>query len=435
LRQSQRAFNRFKIIVSLISLTVFLITLEIECRRHHGLGEYGILAVFFTLIFFAELWPIKFPGAITEFNMTMPILVGFFLSQGPTNTILVATTSMFAANLFAHRRQPFRWVLNMVALNGSFDCISLAGASVAYLAVGGKTLVQHSAINSMVLPLIVWVGVCTTLNMCLVTTVESLTLHESWRMHARQKLSWYVLNYVITGPSGVLFAFAFQQFGIRGILLMLAPFLVGRKALNQDAVQLDAYIETISTLGSYMQIYHPYTKGHLERVAELADEVAQEVNLPPQSLMFIRNAGLLHDIGKVGVDESVLDKVGKLTNEEWEIIKSHPSRGAEILSQMKYLEIIVPWVRGHHERTDGSGYPDGLRNNQIPLEAAVISVVDAFDAMTGGPEETDKRNYRNPLTHEQAIDQVRLGAGTQFDARVVKAFLKVMARREPEHGE
>ncbi|HEY3297751.1 MAG TPA: HD domain-containing phosphohydrolase, partial [Armatimonadota bacterium] len=91
---------------------------------------------------------------------------------------------------------------------------------------------------------------------------------------------------------------------------------------------------------------------------------------------------------------------------------------------------IVPWVRGHHERPDGRGYPDCLTNGNIPVEAAVIAVADAFDAMTGGPEDNDRRVYRKPLTIDEAVDQVRQGTGTQFDSRVVRAFLRVMARRE-----
>jgi HD-GYP domain-containing protein (c-di-GMP phosphodiesterase class II) len=143
---------------------------------------------------------------------------------------------------------------------------------------------------------------------------------------------------------------------------------------------------------------------------------------------------MLHDIGKVGVNEEVLDKEGQLSPEDWAIIKQHPATGAEIISRLKHLEPIVPWVKGHHERPDGRGYPSGWRDGEIPLEAAVIAVADAFDAMTGGPDEKDRRVYRTPLTLDQAMDQVRYGAGTQFDPRVVKAFMRVMARQEMENG-
>ncbi|MHB0913621.1 MAG: HD-GYP domain-containing protein [Armatimonadota bacterium] len=402
----------------------------------HNLSELLVLGIFFILILLAELWPISFPGSNKEFTMTMPVFVGSFLSQGPAGTVVVGALGMFIANVLIQRKRPLRWVFDMVSFNAASYVIAVALASVAYLMVGGRTLAQNGGItpHDMIIPLFVWVGVCTTANMILLTTMVALYYAESWRVQFVQNLGWYIPNYLVTGPSGILFALLYSQFREIGILLLVIPFLVGRKALNQYAVETDMYRETITTLGSYMQHYHPYTKGHLERVADLSDKIAREVYLPPQSLMLIRQAGLLHDIGKVGVNEEVLDKVGKLSDEDWSIIKQHPARGAEILSQLKYLERIVPWVRGHHERPDGRGYPDGLTNESIALEAAVIAVADAFDAMTGGPDEKDQRVYRVPLTIDQAIDQVRYGAGTQFDARVVKAFMRVMAKEGVDCG-
>ena len=288
--------------------------------------------------------------------------------------------------------------------------------------------------SGLAVPLLLWAFTFTTANMVICTIGQSLYIKQHWRMLLLQSLGWMVPNYLITAPSGILFAYLYLSYGIYGILLVVIPFIIGRQALNQYALQLATYRETITTLGSYMQHYHPYTKGHLERVANLADKIAKQMGLSLQSLMFIRDAGLLHDVGKVGVSEDILDKVGPLSDEDWVLIKLHPARGAEILSHMKYLDCIVPWVRGHHERPDGKGYPDGLKSNDTPIEAAVISAADAFDAMTGGNDEREKRTYRPPLALDQAVAQMRYGAGTQFDPRVIKAFLHVMAGEETESG-
>ena len=428
-----RAFNYYKRVVCLAGLLVFVGTV-VHVGPH--LENPLELAIFFFLIFLTELHPIRFPGTFADFSMTMPAVVGLFLSHGPSVMLLVSATSIFAANLITRRGKPIRWLLDVVSYNTADYIVSVTVASFTYTLVGGGTLAGGGAVtfSATVLPLLVWVAACTTTNMLLFTTSLSLYSREPWRMLMMQNLRWFVPNYVVTGPSGILFAYLYLKYDVYGILLVIVPFLVGRQALNQYAVQLDAYRETVTTLGVYMQHYHPYTRGHLERVAGLADEVGKRMGLPASSLMFIRDAGLLHDIGKVGVNEEILDKVGHLTDEEWAVIKQHPARGAEILSQMKYLERIVPWVRGHHERPDGRGYPDGLQNGDIPLEAAVIAVADAFDAMTGGPDETDRRIYRAPLTLDQAVAQLRYGVGTQFDPRVVRAFLRVVAREEQESG-
>lgn len=432
MRQFPKAFNQYKLSIALVGLAIFLAASVRLLSYPHTLSDLFVFIVFFTLTFLAELLPIKFPGSNMDFTMTMPVFVGFFLSQGPSSTFVIGSLGMVAAAVFMYRHRDIAWIADFVSFNASTYIISIALASLAYMLVGGKTLVQYDAVTwqGMVRPLFIWIGVCTTANMLLLTTGVALLNNEAWRMHFMQNLSWYIPSYIVTLPSAILFAFLYSQYGIFGLILLVVPFLVGRKALYQYAMQTEMYRETITTLGTYMQHYHPYTKGHLERVADLADEVAKEVRLPPQSLILIRQAGLLHDIGKVGVEEEVLDKVGKLSDEDWAIIREHPARGAEILSQMKYLERIVPWVRGHHERPDGRGYPDGLKQGQISLEAAVIAVADAFDAMTGGPEKDDQRVYRKPLTISEAVDQVRYGAGTQFDPRVVKAFMRVMARRE-----
>lgn len=413
---------------------IFLLALLNDALHPHNTDGLVSLAVFFVLIFCAELLPVKFGSGLSECTMTMPVVVGVFLSQGATLTIVILTLGMSLAMFYQQRDKSLKRAFDIVSYNASTYIISVCLASFAYIMAGGETIAQngHTDVVSMALPLMLWVAVCTTTDLLLYTMGAALVTHQSWQVGIIQSFRWFIPNYVITGPSGILFAYMYQLYGVGGILLVVIPFVVGRQALNQYATQVETYVETITTLGSYMQHYHAYTKGHLERVAALADEIGREAHLPPRSLLRIRDAGLLHDIGKVGVNEEVLDKVGKLTDEEWSIIKQHPARGGEILSGMKYLEPIVPWVRGHHERPDGKGYPDMLVGRQIPLEAAVIAVADAFDAMTGGPDEVDQRVYRKPLTVDEAVDQVRYGAGTQFDSRVVKAFMRVMARREAQ---
>lgn len=434
LREYPRAFNEYKCAVCLLGLTIFAGML---LRGGYHPSDILELTVFFLLILFAELLPISLPGVFSEVVMTMPALVSLFLSHGASAMIVVSSIAIFAASMITHRRRyPIRRLTDIAGYNTAVHVITFSVASTAYSLAGGSTIpeIGSLSVNEILLPLFLWVVASTMANALLNATTMCLYSHEAWRVVVAQHLRWTIPNYLLSWPSGILFAYLYLKYGIYGILLVIVPFLVGRQALNQYARQRDAYLETITTLGSYMQHYHPYTRSHLERVADLANKIANQMGLPVQSLMFIREAGLLHDIGKVGVNEEILDKTGALTDGEWAIIKEHPARGAEILANLKYLECVVPWVRSHHERPDGKGYPDGLHDAQIPMEAAVIAVADAFDAMTGGLQQRRKRRYRPQLTVDQAIAQVRYGTGSQFNPRVVKAFLQVMLHEEEENG-
>lgn len=312
LRQLAAKFNFYKLVISIIGLLVICQALAKELLRPPSTNDMLILIVFFVLILMAELWPIASPNKTseidTEFSMTTPIVVSAFLSYGPSRSMIVTFASLFCAGIWSQYKQPYRpsvrWLLEMSTFNSSIYIISVAAASIAFIACGGKTLAQGDSISmyNLVWPLLCWVATWTTVDMLLFATGVSLALQEPWIVHARQSLIWYIPNYVIIGPSGILFAMLYSERGIYGILLVIIPFLVGRQAMNQHAIQLDTYRETITTLGSYMQHYHPYTKGHLERVANLAEQIAREMRLPPQSLTHIHKAGLLHDIGKVGVD-------------------------------------------------------------------------------------------------------------------------------------
>ena len=431
-----KAFNIYRRIIQLLGLLLFGTALVFGWS---DLNDPAVI-VFSLLLVFAELLPVKFPGTIAEVTMTMPVALAFFLSHGAAPLILVSTITITLAMLITHRREyPPKRLLDLTTYHAAMSALSLATASMVYDLARGKAIYQMWSISNSGLLLIhcyLWVLVCTMLNTAADATGVYLYDRDTpWRVIFSQYIKWTIPNYIVTAPSALLFAYLYTSYHIYGILLVVIPFLVGRQALNQYADELGTYRETITTLGSYMQRYHPYTKGHLERVADIASKIAKELRLPTSSLMLIHDAGMLHDIGKVGVSEEILDKIGQLTDEEWNIIRQHPARGAEIISQLRYLEPIVPWVRAHHERPDGKGYPDALKNGQIPIEAAVIAVADAFDAMTGGEDKKDQRVYRTPLTLDQAIAQVRYGVGTQFDPRVVKAFLRVMAKEKEEKEE
>jgi HD-GYP domain-containing protein (c-di-GMP phosphodiesterase class II) len=175
----------------------------------------------------------------------------------------------------------------------------------------------------------------------------------------------------------------------------------------------------LHALTSAVDAKDAYTCGHSERVALLSRHVAAKIALSDHEVERVYMAGLLHDVGKIGVPESVLQKAGRLTNEEFEQMKKHPQIGARILGDVKQLEDIIPGVLYHHERYDGKGYPTGLAGKDIPVMGRIICLADCFDAMTSN------RTYRKALPLEVALTEIRRCSGTQFDPELTEAFLKI----------
>ncbi|MHB0914783.1 MAG: response regulator [Thermoleophilia bacterium] len=187
-----------------------------------------------------------------------------------------------------------------------------------------------------------------------------------------------------------------------------------------------AYLSTIRALAEAVDAKDSYTRGHSDRVAMLAAATATELGLSPDLVEEIRNAGYLHDIGKIGTPDSVLVKKGVLTAEEKETMKLHPGASHRILSHARMADNIKEMIRHHHERYDGSGYPDGLKGEEIPLGSRILAVADAYEAMTSN------RPYRDCMAVEDAVRELRDNVGEQFDGLVVEAFLRVREKVDCE---
>jgi len=186
----------------------------------------------------------------------------------------------------------------------------------------------------------------------------------------------------------------------------------------------ETYLGTIQTLARAIDAKDPYTRGHSDRVTRYAVKIAKEMNLSESAVRNIEYSALIHDIGKIGIQEAILTKKGKLTETEYEIVKMHPLIGESIITPVKFLNGIAPLILYHHERFNGKGYLEGLRGESIPLGARIISVADAFDAMTSN------RPYRKALTKEEARKELEKESGERFDPQVIKAFLRVLEREE-----
>lgn len=184
----------------------------------------------------------------------------------------------------------------------------------------------------------------------------------------------------------------------------------------------DAYEATIEGWSHAMDLRDRETEGHSRRVTELSLRLAQAMGMSDEALVHMRHGALLHDMGKIGIPDSILHKPDKLNDEEWEIMRKHPDLAFNMLNSIDYLRDALEIPYFHHERWDGSGYPQGLKGEQIPLAARIFAVADVWDALTSN------RPYRPGWTREQARDYIREQSGMHFDPQVVELFLKVIGK-------
>ena len=183
-------------------------------------------------------------------------------------------------------------------------------------------------------------------------------------------------------------------------------------------------VATLEALVNALEAKDPYLRGHSARVADMAASVAAELKLSDDEVDAVRTAGRLHDIGKIGVREEIITKQGPLTDPEFEEVKRHTTIGAEILAPLLHLGPVIQYVRNHHERWDGKGYPDGLKGETIPLGARIIGTVEIYDALA------TSRSYQEKMSPELAVERLGDLAGTVLDPKVLRALRSVVGRRE-----
>jgi HD-GYP domain-containing protein (c-di-GMP phosphodiesterase class II) len=204
------------------------------------------------------------------------------------------------------------------------------------------------------------------------------------------------------------------------------------ESFNQMTDRLEHYIEdlrraaeenkalflgTVKALAAAIDGKDPYTRGHSERVARFSIAIAERMNLPDEEIEKLRVSALLHDVGKIAIDDKILKKPAALTDEEFEVMKQHPQRGYKIMSQIPAMKDFLPGMYMHHEMINGQGYPQGLKGDEIPMQARIVSVADTFDAMT-----TD-RPYQKAMTLAAALARINDFVGTRYDASVVAALV------------
>jgi HD-GYP domain-containing protein (c-di-GMP phosphodiesterase class II) len=310
--------------------------------------------------------------------------------------------------------------------NGAQLSLSAGAAGLAYQMLGGPIGLAPNDFPQVLVPILAADVVHCLVNGALVAVVVGLHNNVSPLIVIRGTMARSVIAYLAYGLFGISLAVLWDgaHVGPASALLLLLPLVVARWAYAQYAEEQRAYDRTVRTLMAAVETKDVYTRGHSERVSAASVLVARAIGMREDRVASLRYAGMLHDIGKLGVPTRVLQKSGGLTDDEFAAIQRHPMQGLEIVREIEFLDEANAGIMHHHERLDGLGYPMGLRDAEIPEFARVIAVADAFDSMT------TTRSYRGARSIEEAIVELRRCAGTQFDAPMVEALVRSL----DEHG-
>ena len=362
-----------------------------------------------------------------------------FLVMGPAPTMLVNSLAALGSLIFNQKEGKRLFSLRAVKphqalFNVSNAIISVWVMSVVYQAAGG--VYGSVDMRSLPLPLLLSAAFYFFVN----TYSVSIAIGWSQGMGAgavwREYFSWTMLGFLVSSSAaaGLWWSYRNIDLGWGALLFMPPAYLIyyallvrSDKMRNEmqhvrDLNRLNDSI--ITSLATAIDAKDRYTHKHINRVREYAVAVSEALGLTNDELEAVRIAALLHDIGKLGIPEKILCKPGKLTSEEFEIIKSHVEIGVTILEPVQFPWPVVPVVASHHERWDGLGYPHGQKGEEIPIGARIVSLVDVFDALTSD------RPYRKAMPKTKALEILRESAGSQFDPRVVAAFEQILPAAE-----
>jgi len=402
--------------VMLLSIAVVLLlwNSEFSVEREDVLP----LAFFVLITIVADSLPTPVPGGGAMVTVGGVIVYAMVLLYGPGVAAVASIFRFLRRGELSSRMTVRAWLFNRV---GSMLACLLAGHT--YCALGG-TVGQPGAAD--ILPMLAGGAAFAAGNISSVGTYMGITTGKSVRHILLHQLRWILPTYLCMLPLAHPVAALFRSAGYLGVSFFFLPLFVGRYSYNLYVAMRGLYLGTIRALASALEAKDPLTSGHAERVAEWAVAIGREMKLGQEKLDLLQYVGILHDIGKIGIPDSVLNKPGRYTPEEMNCMRQHSVMGAEIVAGIRKLRQGAEWIRHHHERFDGKGYPDGLTGTDIPLESRIIAVADAFDAMLS------KRPYKNPLSLEAARAELIRCSGTQFDPHVVSAFLNVIARREAD---
>ncbi len=379
--------------------------------------DWLTLAVLTGCFIVAERWGsalIRIHGSVTVSAGASIALAGILLLP-PS-----AAAAVCATGAFVKRYETRSWVKRV--FNGSMYACAGFVAGYVYEVLGGQRTFDSDALSYLPQALLAEVVYC-AINGLLLAGVIRLTEGTPLLSVWRSALSSTILPYLGYGLVGVVIAVLWQSDGgPASALLVVLPLYIARWTFALYGQEQDAYNAAVGSLIQAVETKDHYTRGHSERVGAGSTMIAKQLRMADDRRQALYFAGLLHDLGKLGIPTRVLNKNGPLTDDEYDAMKLHPVHGLEMVRGIGFLREAYAGILHHHERIDGRGYPLGLKGDEIPEFARIIAVADAFDCMTS------TRSYRGARTVDDSMAELVRCAGTQFDPRMVSALADAVAQ-------
>ena len=422
-----RLFQTYQIIIDTLGIAM-LILVTVFYPDHDIFGT----VFFVVLAIIAETQSI-WMGKGETVSINSAVIIAAMLTCGISAAVWVAVASV-CGSVTKKSSKVWYHIFNipfpMTLFNIANFSLAISANSILYFQLGGRMVTTSGGsfaralaqLTANALPLVM-----STLAGVLVNTVVfACYLWISKGMNNPHQLFsyliWPTVSLFFICMMGVFLTALYVTYDWYIVVLFFLPFMLARYVFTTYKELQQNYLQTVESLASAIEAKDSYTSGHSRRVEKYSSLIAQEMKLPSRRCDTLRYAALLHDIGKIGIPESILNKPGRLTPEEWKQVRQHPEKGAHIVEEIEFLSDAVEIIRSHHEWYNGEGYPDGKNAESLPLEAMILCVADSFDAMTS------ERPYRRTLTFVEAMRELHDKAGTQFSPAVVDAFEKALVK-------
>jgi putative nucleotidyltransferase with HDIG domain len=377
------------------------------------IDRFKEILLFIALIVIADTAQITLPRGGASIYASSPIDLAAIVLLGPGAVAFIEAIASFFTEVFIQRRPAMK-----IAFNVPLLILTVGSAGLTYYAFDESWTTTESW--RFLVPLSASAVVYYIVNTLSISTVIGLSTRKNPLLIWRQNYMWTFFHVFAFIPLGAIIAMVYVSRGPWSVLLFVVPIFLARYTFKLYIDMKEAHINTVAALTSAIDANDPFTHGHSYRVSRYAMRIGNAMGLSSRDLEILEYGALLHDIGKIAIQHDILLKPERLSDQEFLTLKQHPTIGADIVENLKFLKEAAVLVRYHHEQPDGRGYPDGLNSDEIPIGSRIILIADAFDAMTSD------RPYRKGLPVEKVVEQLEEYKGKQFDLEISNLVIKLI---------